>query len=361
MKITKFLILLIFTLLCITSVNAQSHNPGPNSNCKLNKYNKFNIEKISCPACDAITKKENEAKAAEDKRRAEAIVAKAKAEKDALDKAYRDKLALDAKNREAAGKVIVTDKPKSTNTTEASDNKFKIKDKVIPIMVKVEGGTFTMGRNINEMDGSNSGDGKPTHSVTVNSFSIGKYEVTVAEYKAFCTATGLSMPEAPREGWNDNHPIVNVTFDDANAYCNWLSKTTGKNFRLPTEAEWEYAAIGGRKSLGYFLAGSNDLDEVGWVIGNGGVQTQTCGRKKANELGLYDMSGNVSEQCSDWYAVYNESPANNPKGPSSGECRVCRGGSWGNNAFGCMVRSRGVCMRPDQSGIDIGFRLVSPE
>jgi len=223
-----------------------------------------------------------------------------------------------------------------------------------PVMIKVQGGTFTMG--------SNSGDESPAHNVTVSSFSMGKYEVTVAEYKAFCKAAGRTMPDPTSWGWNDKHPMVLVSFDDANAYCNWLSEATGKNFRLPTEAEWEYAARGGIKSSGYTYAGSDDLDEAGWSSDNAGGQTQECGRKKANELGLHDMSGNVWEWCKDWYSetYYSSSPATNPKGPTSGSYRVLRGGSWFNAASYCRVasRNRGT---PSGGDPDFGFRVVSPE
>lgn len=223
-----------------------------------------------------------------------------------------------------------------------------------PAMVLVEGGTFTMG-------GTES-DEKPTHSVTVSSFSMGKYEVTVAEYKAFCTASGRIMPTAPPWGWNDKHPMANVSFDDANAFCNWLTETAGKNYRLPTEAEWEYAARGGSKSNGYIYAGSNDLDKVAWSWKNAEGQAQACGRKKPNELGLYDMSGNVSEWCKDWYdkSYYIISPSTNPQGPSSGTYRVNRGGNYHPTAAEFGVNNRGL-NSPESSFYTLGFRVVVPQ
>jgi formylglycine-generating enzyme required for sulfatase activity len=191
---------------------------------------------------------------------------------------------------------------------------------------------------------------------------MGKYEVTVAEYKAFCTATGRTMPVAPSWGWNDKHPMVYVSFDDANAYCNWLSETTGKNYRLPTEAEWEYAARGGNKSRGYTYSGSDDADEASWSSDNAGEQTQACGRKKANELGLYDMSGNVWEWCTDWYSDtdYSSSPSTNPIGPSSGSYRVLRGGSWYFTADICRV-DRSSRSSPGRRDSNYGFRVVVPQ
>ena len=118
-------------------------------------------------------------------------------------------------------------------------------------------------------------DEKPVHSVTVNDFSMCKYEITVAEYKVFCKASGRTMPKTPSWGLKDNYPIVNVNFTDAADYCNWLSKVTGKNYRLPTEAEWEFAARGGTKSRNYIYAGSDNFDEVGWNnTSAGGKQKQ---------------------------------------------------------------------------------------
>ena len=144
-----------------------------------------------------------------------------------------------------------------------------------PEVVFVEGGIFNMGSN----DGGD--DEQPVHNVGVNAFRIGKYEVTVGQYKKFCESTGRSMPEAPSWGWNNIHPMVNVSYNDAVAYCNWLGKTYGGNWRLPTEAEWEYAARGGNKSNGYTYSGSNSLEEVAWFKDNSGDQTYRVGRKKA--------------------------------------------------------------------------------
>lgn len=226
---------------------------------------------------------------------------------------------------------------------------------VKPEVVLVAGGTFTMGSNAADA-GS---DEKPTHSVTVSSFSIGKYEVTWGQYKAFCTATGRTLPDAPSWGINDRHPVVYVNYNDCVAYCNWLGETYGGDWRLPTEAEWEYAARGGNKSLGYTYSGGNDMDLLGWYEDNAAGQTMAVGRKKPNELGLYDVSGNVWEWCKDWYdgSYYASSPASNPKGPTSGSNRVLRGGGWGISAAGCRVACRG---RNDPSGRYSynGFRVV---
>ncbi len=162
-----------------------------------------------------------------------------------------------------------------------------------PAMVLVKGGSFIMGNGAE--------DKKWAHAETVADFSMSRYEVTVGEYKTFCTATNRAMPEAPYWGWNDQHPMVNVSYNDAVAYCQWLSKALGVTYRLPTEAEWEFAANGGTQSKGYTYAGSNDINEVAWYYKNANYQMQAVGQKKPNELGLFDMTGNAWEWCSDWY------------------------------------------------------------
>lgn len=235
-------------------------------------------------------------------------------------------------------------------TKTQTQTSYNIPEK--PELVNIKGGVFEMG---NEQ----SSRCKPVHSVTINSFSIGKYEVTVGQYKAFCTATGRTMPKAPEWGWNDNHPIVNVTFQDAISYCKWLSKKYGGNWRLPTEAEWEFAARGGINSKGYNFAGGIDLEKLGWYEDNSGGQAQVVGKKIPNELGLYDMSGNVWEWCNDWYDTnyYKISPSNNPQGPASGTYKVLRGGSWFSVNPECTVTMRVYHSLNDASQYR-GFRVV---
>ena len=203
-----------------------------------------------------------------------------------------------------------------------------------PEVILVQGGTFTMGSTVEKYE--------TPHTVTLSSYSIGKYPVTVGQYKKYCTATGAEMPQAPSWGWQDKHPMVNVTYNDAVSYCNWLGETYGGDWRLPTEAQWEFAARGGTKSNKYTYSGSDDLDEAGWYADNAGGKTQSVGRKKANELGIYDMSGNVWEWCKDWYDrdYYTSSPSTNPKGATSGAYRVLRGGSWCSSASYCRVAYR---------------------
>ena len=230
-----------------------------------------------------------------------------------------------------------------------------IKDKVFKIdsvdfkMVYVEGGTFMMGATPEQ--GSNaSDDEKPVHQVTLSDYFIGETPVTQALWRAV-------MGNNPSKFKGDNNPVERVSWDDCQEFVKRLSQRSGYNFRLPTEAEWEYAARSGRKSKGYKFSGSNDRDEVAWFSGNSGTMTHPVKGKKANELGMYDMSGNVWEWCNDWYGDYSGNSQTNPKGPSSGSYRVLRGGSWNNYARDCRV-SRRSGNYPSARGNYSGFRLA---
>ena len=185
-------------------------------------------------------------------------------------------------------------------------------------MILVKGGWFEMGNS------AGASDEKPVHRVFLDDFYISKYEVTVAEYKEFCESTGRVLASAPDWGWQDKHPIVNVNWNDAKTYCEW------RGGRLPTEAEWEFAARGGLKHKGYKYSGGNNVEEVAWYSANSLSSTQVAGTKRANELGLYDMSGNVWEWCIDDYdrGYYKASPERNPISSNGGKERVIRGGSW---------------------------------
>lgn len=225
-----------------------------------------------------------------------------------------------------------------------------------PEVAFVKGGTFQMG-NANGQESE-----QPVHSVTLDDFSIGKYEVTVLQYRRFCDVTKRRMPYIPQWGWDNNHPIVNVKYDDAVAYCNWLKEEYGGNWRLPTEAEWEYAARGGDQSKGYIYSGDNDLNNVGWFGENSGNQPHRVGSKHPNELGIYDMTGNVWEWCSDWfgYYYYANSPSHNPTGPASEAYKVQRGASWGYPASKCYVTIRTIAP-PSSPWSSAGFRVVLTE
>ncbi|MBO7477256.1 MAG: SUMF1/EgtB/PvdO family nonheme iron enzyme [Salinivirgaceae bacterium] len=187
-------------------------------------------------------------------------------------------------------------------------------------MVFVEGGTFLMSDNKN-------------HQVTVNSFFIGKYPVTQGLWNNI-------MGENPSHfTLGDNYPVERVTWDDCQTFISKLNAVTGKQFRLPTEAEWEFAAKGGNQSCGYEYAGSNEIYNVAWFDGDS-LSTHIIGTKQPNELGIYDVCGNVWEWCQDWYGDFERKPMINPKGAVTGMCRVLRGGSWNDNAKSCRVTFR---------------------
>ena len=227
----------------------------------------------------------------------------------------------------------------------------------IPETVFIKGGTFMMGNK--------KGDEReqPVHSVTVGSFRIGKYAVTFRDYDAFCEETGREKPDDEDMGIRENRPVINVSWDDAKAYCEWLSGITGRKYDLPTEAEWEFAARGGILSHGHRYSGSGNINDVGnyreSVHENQDVRTMPVGSFRPNELGLYDMSGNVWEWCSDWYYknYYRESPENDPAGPAEGEKRVIRGGSYDILKYFCRVSCRSGSL-PGTRSRDTGFRCV---
>ena len=221
-------------------------------------------------------------------------------------------------------------------------------DDIMRNMVYVEGGTFTMGATFEQQEPDY--DEKPTHRVSLSSFYIGKYEVTQALWKAV-------MGSNPSHWKGDNLPVENVSWNDCQTFLLKLNAMTGKTFRLPTEAEWEFAARGGNRSRGYQYSGSNVLSDVAWYYDNSGSKTHNVGTKAPNELGIYDMSGNVWEWCQDWKGSYSSSAQTNPKGPSSGSYRVDRGGSWFNFAWSCRVACR-YCHTPDYRYFDLGFRLA---
>ena len=240
-------------------------------------------------------------------------------------------------------------------------------------MVKVEGGTFTMGATA-EQGSDYDSDELPTHQVTLSDYYIGKYEVTqqlweyVMSYSGTC-ADGSSMSAYASDVWlgsdpsssygvGDYYPAYYVSYYDiVDIFLPRLNKITGRTYRLPTEAEWEFAARGGKQSKGYKYSGSDNIGVVAWYTGNSGGKTHQVGTKEPNELGIYDMSGNVWEWCGDWYGSYSSSAQTNPTGPSSGSYRVLRGGSWGNIAGGCRVSYRGSYF-PSSRYSNYGFRVV---
>ena len=227
-----------------------------------------------------------------------------------------------------------------------------VKNGITIDMVKVEAGTFMMGAT-SEMQKPYD-DEKPVHQVTLtNDYYMGKYEVTQALWQAV-------MGSNPSKFKSRNLPVEQVSWDDCQEFINKLNSITGRRFRLPTEAEWEYAARGGKKSKGYQYSGSSNISDVAWYTANSGSKTHPVGKKQANELGLYDMTGNVLEWCQDWYGSYVSSSQTNPTGAFSGFFRVFRGGSWYGNSGICRLSCRDS-YNPDNRNFDLGLRLVLSE
>ncbi len=246
-------------------------------------------------------------------------------------------------------------------------------------MVFVKGGCYQMGDTFGDGDK----DEKPVHEVCVRDFYLGKNEVTVGGFSKFVNDTGYRTEAENGDGcyiwtgskwdkksdanWrnpgfsqNDNHPAVCVSWNDAQSFLSWLSKKSGKGYRLPTEAEWEYAARSGGKAEKW--AGTNSENELGnyaWYNANSGSKTHPVGQKQPNGLGIYDMTGNVWEWCSDWYGekYYGESPRDNPQGPGSSSFRVLRGGSWSNSNQNSRAASR-FRFNPDNRYSSDGFRVA---
>lgn len=247
-----------------------------------------------------------------------------------------------------------------------------------PQMRGISGGDFTMGTN--EYGYPTDPSSAPSHQVTVSSFSISTYEITFTQYDHFCEATQREKPDDYNWG-RGNRPVINVSWYDAIAFCNWLSQQAGyepayeiimgkgqiqsvtyiassNGYRLPTEAEWEYAAMGGpMKNVSQVYAGSGDLNEVGWYDGNSINQTHGVGQKKPNNAGLYDMSGNVWEWCTDVYSDYPSTPQTNPAVGPPGSHRIIRGGAWIQGKDDCRVKVRQYRF-PDKREVITGFRIA---
>ncbi len=253
-----------------------------------------------------------------------------------------------------------------------------------PDMVLVSGGAFTMGCK-GGRDSTCFNDEKPAHRVTLRDFYIGRYEVTNAEYCRFLNEKG-NQSEGGADWINlegsfndekcriskngnlftvdtgyENHPVIYVSWFGAAAYCAWLSQQTGRNYRLPTEAEWEFAARGGNGTRQHLYAGSDTIDVVAWHHGNSEGQTHAVGTQKANELDLFDCSGNVWEWCADdWHNEYKGAPTNENawiEHPDRGANRVIRGGGWNFEPKRCRAAVR-YYAGPQSRSSDVGFRIA---
>jgi len=291
-------------------------------------------------------------------------------------------------------------KQKEEISTSRSDTNIRKGYEYYPEMIFVKGGSFTMGSNQQK-------EAQPVHKVTLSDFSLSKYPITVAQFAQFVQNTNYKTEAEQNTGsiilsineweysngvnWrcdvkgnihqqtDYDHPVIHINWNDANAYCQWISKKTTKNYRLPTEAEWEFAARGGNQSQGFEYSGSNNLNEVAWYHENSGdikiigsynyeegyknnCRTHAVGTKKGNELGLYDMSGNVLEWCKDFYSDYNNeskiNPIIAPKGNySRNSYCVVRGGDWHSHPLDCRSINR-YCLMLWRCSFDIGFRIV---
>lgn len=248
------------------------------------------------------------------------------------------------------------------NPDEPQTETFTVND-VSFTMVPVEGGTFIMGTDYNSPDDFYWE--QPAHEVTLSSYFIGQSEVTQALWQAVMGENPSYFSTRNNYDTNLQRPVECVSWNDCQTFITKLNQLTGRTFRLPTEAEWEFAARGGNQSQGYEYSGSNNLDDVAWywysipsrISGNAGYGTQTVATKAPNELGLYDMSGNVWEWCQDyWGGIYSSEAQTNPVGPSTGDTHVYRGGSWGSYK-GCRVSYR-VSEKPTFTLFDIGLRLA---
>ena len=227
-------------------------------------------------------------------------------------------------------------------------------------MVLVEGGTFMMGCSDDECSVVE----LPTHQVTLSSFSIGKYPVTQRQWEIIMGSTVIELAESvgyPEYvfGVGDDYPMYWVSWNEAQEFIEKLNVITGKQYRLATEAEWEFAARGGNGSQGYKYSGSDDFDAVAWHSENSAGTSHPVGTKAPNELGIYDMSGGIWEFCNDRYGAYTDEAQTNPQGPTKGSFRVIRGGSWDEHVIFCRVanRMRGY-ISPDIRIPDFGFRLA---
>ncbi len=274
--------------------------------------------------------------------------------------------AVEAQTRKARTKNVAkqTAKAKSATGTVAQRTvkKAQLPNDTIVVngvafeMVHVAGGTFTMG-SLPQRDGDPADEDPimkqqfiaPAHRVTLSDYRIGKTEVTQALWKAV-----MGSFYTPNQ-IGDSLPVENVSWGQCQAFINKLNALTGKKFRFLTEAEWEYAARGGNKSKGYKFSGSNDINEVAWYYGNSGRDLHPVGTKAPNELGVYDMTGNVREWCADWRGDYSLKPQTNPTGPATGDAHVARGGYSGAFSVLCRISVRASCFRNDAK---TGLRLA---
>lgn len=265
-----------------------------------------------------------------------------------LKMAQVDVEACEAQILKLQSKIEVLRASKKKTVPKENFLEIKLNDTISFRMIRVNGGTFKMGATVEQGEFTDS-DEVPVHLVTLQDFFICETVVTQAQWQAL-------MGNNPSKFVNPNFPVECVSWDDCQLFIKKLNKKTGKQFRLPTEAEWEYAARGG-KSGGYKYSGSNNIYDIAWYSGNSEGQTHIVKTRQANELGIFDMCGNVWEWCQDWEGSYSETPQTNPLGPSEGTFRICRGGSWQSN-HQCSRVSFRESYKPQDHYYDLGFRLA---
>jgi len=222
-------------------------------------------------------------------------------------------------------------------------------------MVEVEGGTFFMGAQKTDANGQNYDANayaieSPVHHVTVDGFFIGKFEVTQEQWEA-------AMGNNPSIIVGAKNPVENVTWEEVQKFIDALNQASGLKYRLPTEAEWEFAAKGGNKSNGYLYSGYSVISACAWYYSNSNSTTHMIGTKEPNELSIFDMTGNVREWCEDWFDYYTSASKKNPQGPNSGNMKINRGGSWVTPYVNCRNSYRHTDY-PNESAQDLGFRIV---
>jgi len=217
-------------------------------------------------------------------------------------------------------------------------------------MVEVKGGSFLMGASMEQINAAHDNE-YPLHNVTLSDYYIGQTEVTQELWQAV-------MGSVPGSFKNAKYPVGSVSWLECQQFITMLNEMTGENFRLPTEAEWEYAARGSSGAKECLYAGSNTLDNVAWYNGNSSIRPHEVATKIPNQLALYDMSGNVMEWCNDWYGAYSSDAQTNPTGPDSGTMRVCRGGGWGYGSDLCRVSCRTSFAPTNSMNENLGLRLV---
>jgi len=303
------------------------------------------LQKVSLIAVrdSRLQKEAEEQRLAEEKRQAE--LRRQEAERKAAEERKREE-ERKRREEEERRRREAEERKRLEEAARAKERVFRV-GSVEFKMIRVEGGSFMMGSPDSDSDAYN--NEKPQHRVTLSDYYIGETPVTQALWQAV-------MGNNPSSSKGTNNPVECVSWNDCQEFIQKLNRLTGMAFALPTEAQWEYAARGGNKSKGFKYSGSNNIGEVAWYDDNSGNKSHPVKGKRANELGLYDMSGNVWEWCKDRYGDYSSSSQTNPTGPATGSIRMLRGGCWGSYARHCRVARRSGSDPGDRCNV-FGFRL----